>query len=346
MVTLVAGELSAQCAGYATAATTSTQHFNCSDPKGALQWTLNVACVDGCGKVWWTLSPQNGSADGACDFLVRNFCSPEWYRYSYTNGMYAESSSWPAKLFGGCTLDKTNPVITDGNCPCAPDCGVEPVPPPGQCSESPEVTSSTLGLGETRSADLRELPSGFFSERREVVDGVRFIMEDWAVARVEARDSGAVRLLRVAASSSPLLGPKPSVLSMRPAALASENAEVIALVIEMPVHPENSRMIPTPVVELRPAALAYLGDRITAAVRIDVGEDRRIRDTQILYSSGLLPVGIDLAQHLESILQLRYGSEKGHRVIIYGIVEIDAGAARLRESEVVLPLCCCNPRCI
>lgn len=341
-------ELTAQCQGSATAATTSTQHFDCWNPRDALQWTLNIACLDACGQVWMTLSPQQGSADGACDQLIRNFCSPEWYRYSYTNGMYAESSAFPAYLLAGCKTDQEHPVITSGNCPCAPECGEDGDPdlPRDRCFTTPGVSTSTLGLGGARSADLTALPSGFFSERREEVDGVRFIMEDWAVARVAARDSGTVRLLSVEGSSSALLRSETPVLAMRPATLASNEPQTLALVIEKPVHPDNSRMIPTPQVELAPAALPYLGQRITAAVRIDVGEDRAIRESRVLFSTGSFPGGFDLAEHLQRHLRLRYASEKRHRVIVYGIVEVEAGRATLRENEVVLPLCCCNPFCV
>jgi hypothetical protein len=347
LATLPTNEASAQCAGSATAATTYTQHFNCSSPGDALQWTLNIACLNGCGEVWWNIPPKDGAADGACDQYIRNFCSPKWYRYSYTNGMYAETSAFEAYLFAGCK-HRDLPITTAGDCPCAPDCGGEPDRPPERCSVTPEVSTSTLVLSGTGSADLTALPSGFFSERREVVDGVSFIMEDWAVARVTAKESGSVRLLSVEGSSSTLLAPGPGtpVLSMRPAALGSNEPSAIALVIEKPVHPDNSRMIPIPRVELVPAALPYLGERVTAAVRIDLGEDRKIRESRVLYSTGPVPEGLDLAEHLRSHLRLRYASEKRHRVIVYGIVEVEAGRATLRDSEVVLPLCCCNPFCI
>lgn len=349
-VVTMAAHAQTQCPGFAEPSTGYTATNDCSRAATALQWALTISCRDGCGQEWTTIGPYNGTASAACSSSGPGYyCSPSWYRFNYKEGQTGETTAYNGaySTLQGC--HKGAKTITKGTCGCAPDCGAEdPVPPPDQCSVTPEVSTSTLGLGGMRSADLTEMPSGFFSDRREVVDGVRYVMEDWAVARVDAREPGSLRLLRVEASSSAHLGPTTPtpVLSVRPAALASDELQTVALVIEKPVHPDNSRMIPTPAVELRPAALPYLGERITAAVRIDVGEDRRIRDTQVLYSTGALPAGVELAEHLETNLRLQYASEKKHRVIVYGIVQVADGRAHLRETQVVLPLCCCNPKCI
>lgn len=82
-----AGHALGQCEGRATAMTTETRHSDCFNPENALQWNFNIICLDACGKVWYTPPAQPGSADGACDFLVRDFCHPRYYRKDHANGM-------------------------------------------------------------------------------------------------------------------------------------------------------------------------------------------------------------------------------------------------------------------
>lgn len=353
-MSVATGEVSAQtggCEGSASAATSesTTTPSSCDvskdEFKDSLKWTLKISCKDRCGKVWSELAPSAGSADGACTAFPKNLCHPQWYRYNHESGMYAESSAWSMYVFNGCKQGTLN--TTAGNCPCAPPCWTpddRPDPDPHPCSTTPDTKSTVLGLAGRTSAELTTLPSGFFTERRETVGNVKFIMEDWAVVRV-APESDRVRLLGLEGSSSALLAPRAAAVSARRASRSSGDPGQIALVVEAPVHPDNSRMIPTPGVELRAAALPYLGERITAAVRIDVGADREIREVKVLYGTGSLPAGIDLAQHLRDNLQLQYQSAKQHRVIVYGIVDVEAGKVLLRENEVILPLCCCNPIC-
>lgn len=120
VATVGAGEALALCEGSATAMTTETRHSNCVSPSDALQWTLNIICLDACGQAWYMPSGVSASVDGACDLITGNFCSPHYYRYSYTNGQYAETSAFPQYLLAGCR--DADPVITMGNCPCAPAC--------------------------------------------------------------------------------------------------------------------------------------------------------------------------------------------------------------------------------
>lgn len=351
VATLGSEAASAQCVGLASAATTETlrQIDDCNlvnpDLKDALQWTLSITCLDGCGEVWTALPSRNGSADAACSVVPLNVCLPQWYRYSYTNGLYAESSAWNMTVFNGCQTDYQ--TITSGNCPCAPECADDPGGPViNPCSVTPPTEILVLELSETQQTRPPSIPPGFFSDRREVVDGIKYIMEDWAVLRLTAEEAGSTPLLRVEEASSVRTATRSLEVVALDMASSFEEPESAVLLIEAPVHPDNSRMIPTPGVELRPTALPYLGTRVTAAVRIDVGEDRRVREVQVLYSTGTLPAGMDLAGHLRTNLQLRYGSEKRHRVIVYGVVDLEAGRVRLRTSEVVLPLCCCNPTCV
>jgi hypothetical protein len=348
---LVAGDASAQCAGLASAATTETlrQIEDCDlfnpNLKGALQWTLSISCLDGCGQVWTTLPSRNGSADAACSVVPFNICLPQWYRYNYTNGLYAESSAWNMKVFNGCQADFQ--TITSGNCPCAPSCNNDPGGPViNPCSVTPPTEATVLELTEATSSRAPTLSTDFFSDRREVVDGIKYVMEDWAVLRLAGERAGSTRLISIEGSSSDRLASKRVPPGARGKATGSEESERIVLMVEAPAHPDNSRMIPPPKIELRPAAVPYLGPRITAAVRIDVDEAREIRDSRVLYSSDSLPTGIDLAEHLRTHLLFRYASEKRHRIIVYGIVDLEAGRVRLRENVVIVPLCCCNPVCV
>jgi hypothetical protein len=87
------------------------------------------------------------------------------------------------------------------------------------------------------------------------------------------------------------------------------------------------------------------GERLTAAVRIDIDEDREVRDSRVLYAVGRLSEGIDLAEEVRDRLKVTYASAKPHRVVVYAVVDVESGEMQLRESQVVLPQCCCNPLC-
>lgn len=347
MTAMTASNLSAQCEGGAMPGTTYTQHTDCFNPSRALQWTLSVACLDACGEVWWTLPSKDGSVDGACNQPTWEFCSPQWYRYNYSNGMYAETSAFGAYLFAGCRL-RDVPVTTAGDCPCAPPCEPEGGGgggPKGPCSTPVPGETAVLSVRGPVPGDMDSIGAGLFSGRSEEVEGLRYVMEDWAVIGVDAWGGTRVLARGLDSGSWPLPAPKRFASLGGEYGLALEEPESIRLVIAPPFHPHNSRHIPRPSVAMPPARLDHRGDRVTAAVRIDVGEDRLVRDAKVLYSVGRLPSGIDLAAEVRDHLRVRYASEQQHRVIVFAIVDVESGMMYLRDSAVVLPLCCCYPLC-
>lgn len=138
------------CEGTALAATTETRHFDCYSPEEALKWTLNIACMDACGKVWWTLAPQPGVVDGSCHRDSNTFCTPTYQRKDYTKGLYAETSAFPTRhtvTDGKVQCVNRSQVITLGDCPCAPACGSND----GQCDISSD--GGTWQDGGTTSPD-------------------------------------------------------------------------------------------------------------------------------------------------------------------------------------------------
>lgn len=119
------------CEGSARSTTTETRHFNCSNPADALNWTLNIVCMDNCGQPWWSPEGKSASVNGAC--AGGSFCTPPYERKDYNSGLYAETTAWQTKVLrvnGVLTCQKDFQKITSGDCPCAPTCGEQdPIDP-------------------------------------------------------------------------------------------------------------------------------------------------------------------------------------------------------------------------
>jgi hypothetical protein len=261
--------------------------------------------------------------------------------------MYAETSAFASYLYAGCQL-RDVPVTTAGDCPCAPPCEEPHDPPydkPGPCSQPVPVETTVLSLVGSLDGDLESIGESIFSKRIEDGDGVSFIMEDWAVVGVNAHGAGEVLHLDTEARSADRPMPASYRGPQRGALWAPEGSRGLGLLIAAPAHRRDRRQIPQPTVALLPTKLPYQGERLTAAVRIDIDEDRSIRTAQVLYGVGGLPDGIDLAEEVRHHLQVTYASEKQHRVIVFAVLDVGSGEMKLRDSQVVLPQCCCNPLC-
>jgi hypothetical protein len=261
--------------------------------------------------------------------------------------MYAETSAFATYLFAGCRL-RDVPVTTAGDCPCAPPCEEADYPGhdrPGPCSQPVEVETAVLSLVGSVEGDLQSIGDGIFTKRIEDGDGVSFVMEDWAVVGWNARGAGEVLLLGAEARSADRPMPA-SYHGPRGGALrALAGPRSLGLLIAAPAHVDNRRRIPRPAVALVPGTVPHHGERLTAAVRIDIDEDREVRDSRVLYAVGRLSEGIDLAEEVRDRLKVTYASAKPHRVVVYAVVDVESGEMQLRESQVVLPQCCCNPLC-
>lgn len=218
-----------------------------------------------------------------------------------------------------------------------------PLPPTGgtnPCSGTIPTDSSYLTVAGTATTEIDTSRTPLFTRRSEVVEGFTYIMEDWAVVSFGRSTRGKPPAMRVERSSSSSFAPGWG------RELSDKDVAGVGLLIEAPAHLHNSRHIPTPEARLRPTAIPYVGQRVTAVLRIDVGEDRQIRDVQILHTLGMLPLGIDLIELIRSNFEVLYRSSQRHRVIVFAIVDLVDGRVLLRQGKVVLPRCCCNPICI
>lgn len=158
------------CEGSARSATTETRHFDCSRPEGALKWNLNIACLDACDQVWFTLAPQPGQVDGSCGNGV--FCTPPYYYKDHNNGLYAETSAFSTQYHHSDGCINLDQVVSSGDCPCAPSCGGG--------GEEP----TTDDKGTTDSPIVLDLDRGGF-RFTDLAGGVRFDLDgDGAAERV------------------------------------------------------------------------------------------------------------------------------------------------------------------
>lgn len=348
--------------GTAIASTSSSRHSNCDNPSGALQWSFHVQCIDACGDVYDSHQAQ-GSADGYCfirTFGSNTFCNPPWQYLNHTQGQYAITSAWPQKWvqFLGCA-NQDNPAETEVHCGMATECEEEedpPPPPPDDpddppgpipCSVTPPVETDYLALTGQAQTGFEAMAESIFTGRIEEVGEFSYIMEDWELVGLDG--SGAAPV--VASGVEDELADHPvSVGSASMTAQASgppQEPTSLGVLIASPVHPRNSRHIPAPGIGLRNTRLPYQGEGFRVAVRIDLGEDRVARDAQVLHALGQVPSELDLGREIASRLRVRYASARQHRVIVFAVADVDRhGMVHMRDSQVVLPLCCCNPICV
>ena len=209
----------------------------------------------------------------------------------------------------------------------------------GTCSGPVTTDPQFMRIAGTVPTAIVDERTPLFTRRFEVVEGITYMMEDWAVVSFGRSSPGRPSPVRVERSSSPFFTPSRETKPL------DQDVAGTALLIEAPAHQHNSRHIPTPEVRLRPAAIPYLGERVTAALRIDVGENRKIREIQTLHTVGRIPPGVNLSERIRSSLQVAYASNRQHRIIIFAVVDLTDGRMLLRESEVVMPPCCCIPTC-
>lgn len=120
-----AQSVDAQCYGYAVALTTESSRLCASYlEESTLSWTFRLDCFDDCGSLWTSTPQESATATGECVEVgwpgEESKCMPDFEQYNYTSGMYGTTNSFDEEMFGGCHDDV--PVVTQSNCPCAPDC--------------------------------------------------------------------------------------------------------------------------------------------------------------------------------------------------------------------------------
>lgn len=225
--------------------------------------------------------------------------------------------------------NKTCCVRQNGTVVACREC-VPPSPPcSGPLSEPVETRRITLRLAGA--VQRSEVQGEYQLDRTESVDGMSYLIDEWTILE---RESGS----EVTAIASSTTGFSRDVLKTVPTSQSS----FASLVIEGPVHPVNARHIRVPLVVWRDVAVdQYSGPPTWAAVRLDIGGNRLVREVEVLAASSVFPA-IDLAGLAQEGLDLAYFSEKEHRAFVYLALEARDGHLSLLDSDVILPLCCCT----
>jgi len=121
------------------------------------------------------------------------------------------------------------------------------------------------------------------------------------------------------------------------------------LLIEDAEHPHNSREIPVP--KVAPididAGLPAKAAGQEAWFRAEIGEDGVVDEVVLLNIPEAFASG-SINDQLRERLSLRYADERRHRVVVFGLVRVNArGHLVMTRSRVILPKCCCGGhRCV
>lgn len=156
MALLLPSEISAQCRGWAVAATAASSSNQCNPTWGAnpyLRWTFELSCFDDCNQMWMTFPSSSAEVEGQCSLWPEHRCVPFFDQYNETSGLYGVSSARSQYVFGGCQISD-EAYWTDGSCSCAPPCDEEPEPELQQPGYgSPVILSLTDGRYELTAVD-------------------------------------------------------------------------------------------------------------------------------------------------------------------------------------------------
>ncbi len=227
------------------------------------------------------------------------------------------------------------------------DCGACPIDTSGGgggggvggCS----ATSTTLTVTSVESgATVRRSEGTYSLRRRDSQEHVRFLLDDWAVVSYLPAPGGAP-IVDLLASSSPTFAAAALESVRSGGSLASPQR---LLVVEAPVHPRNSRYIPTPSIRLLKAAHATELPSGELVVRADFAQSGRLTELKLLQST--LRDAAPALQELRRRLRVAYKTAKRHRVIAFLVVTTGDDLSLL-SSQPVLPQCCCGtdePFCV
>jgi hypothetical protein len=189
--------------------------------------------------------------------------------------------------------------------------------------------------------------SSFVLSRSEAGEenNVSFLMEEWAVIGTSTQPGKARPRLKVLKASSPAFAAaKSRDLEQSARILRKRNATDAAgetlLIVEAPVHPQNSRFAPTPRLELSDTTVPPGMSPGAVLIRADFSEKADYaQELQVLHPGG--PVSPELTDLLRVRLGLDRRSMKRHRTIVFAIVRI-GDTVELTSLATVMPKCCCN----
>lgn len=150
-------------------------------------------------------------------------------------------------------------------------------------------------------------------------------MDEWAVVK-----SGRVRT-----SSNPAFAQ--AVTDQR-----SAPTQGSFLMIQEPVHPMNSRLVPKPEVKISSTVLARSerGAGEIVAARIQLSPTRAVERVDIVYTSKPMEES-RLKELVSQRIGLVFESEKGHRTAVYMTFRL-TDRIEVLDTVTVFPKCCCG----
>ncbi|HEX9733995.1 MAG TPA: tetratricopeptide repeat protein [Thermoanaerobaculia bacterium] len=179
---------------------------------------------------------------------------------------------------------------------------------------------------------------------------VRYLLEEWAIVSVErGLSASSLEIRTVNASSAAIAKARLADLRSNPASVAAvgEGGRSI-LVVEAPVHPENSRSMRLPDISLatsRPGVELVNG---TVLVRGFFSEAGALETVAVLHAFDGYPSKAEVPNALLDFLRLNLvldSSADGaneHPVVVFVSLQIRDGNLRIADSVRIVPLCCCG----
>ncbi len=210
----------------------------------------------------------------------------------------------------------------------------------GGCSGTVVGATTTTSLVDGSLLDKR--PGTYPLSRRDVQGHVRYLLDDWAVLSASPAARGGQVVETLNASSAGFA--KAAAAGLRAGLPMSSTGPV--LVVEAPVHPKNTRWIPTPEVALRGGAFADGSAFQELAVRADFDASGTLVEVEPIYPVAGVPEA--LLAELRSRLTMVYQGDKRHRAISFMVLDL-GDRVKIRSSVTILPQCCCGtdePFCV
>jgi len=314
--------------------------------RGAHAQSGALSCFVGSGVQASGIDPDAGTSYGVS--------CPRWQD---TNAwIFCPDSGSPLQCFG------TYRASADGSgIACYDSGGFPSVDSPQFCSryggggggcasvfQGPQETVVVAIDGEPRTVPLPK--SSFVLSRTEAGENdVSYLMEEWAVIGTSMRPGEARPRLEVLKASSVTFAAAKARDLTRSALVIPKGSETSSaesretlLIVEAPVHPHNSRLAPTPRLELSDTEVPPGISPASVLIRADFSEQEDSpQQVQVLHAGG--PVPQKLMDLLKNRLELDRKSMKRHRTIAFAIVKI-GNVVELTSLATVMPKCCCGAR--
>lgn len=242
-------------------------------------------------------------------------------------------------------------LICDSVCPngvqsssasCVPpsvSCNCQPLGGGGGHCKSTVQTVKAIGLDDGGS--LRDLPVKGIQLTRLESSGMehhgqvmRYLMAEWALVSLDPAKSGGGGGRILAASSNVF-----SESSLADLAIGEKASALgTALLVAVPPHDDNSRLISLPELKLSaPISSAIAGQVL---VQVDFSEDRRLQGLTVLHDN-LGGVSAELFNQLRGSLSMSYASDDQHRAVSFALISVGS-ESRLETVVTYLPKCCCG----